>query len=140
MDLLFTSIFIGIGLAMDCLAVSFAVGAHEKTSRFNAALILAFFFGGFQAGMTVLGWFLGSRFADAISAYDHWIAALLLFVIGAKMFFDGIKGEQKEDSIDIFNVVAVLVLAIATSIDALAVGLSFAYCILRRLSRQVLLA
>ncbi|HOJ95359.1 MAG TPA: manganese efflux pump MntP family protein [Methanospirillum sp.] len=126
MDLLFTSVFIGIGLAMDCLAVSFAVGGHQKSSRLRAALILALFFGGFQSGMTLLGWLLGSGFADAIAAFDHWVAAGLLFIIGGKMILDGIKDGHEEEAPDIFNLVAVLILAVATSIDALAVGLSFA--------------
>jgi len=110
---------------MDCLAVSFAVGAHQKTSRIRAALILALFFGGFQGGMTLLGWLLGSGFADAIAAYDHWVAAGLLFIIGGKMIIDGIKDGHEEEAPDVFNLVAVFILAVATSIDALAVGLSF---------------
>ena len=127
MDLIFTSVLIGIGLAMDCLAVSFAVGAHQKTSRIRAAFILALFFGGFQGGMTLLGWLLGSGFADAIAAYDHWVAAGLLFIIGGKMIIDGIKDGHEEEAPDVFNLVAVFILAVATSIDALAVGLSFSF-------------
>ncbi len=98
MDLIFTSVLIGIGLAMDCLAVSFAVGAHQKTSRIRAAFILALFFGGFQGGMTLLGWLAGTGFADAISSYDHWVAAGLLFIIGGKMIIDGIKDGHEEEA------------------------------------------
>ncbi|NLW77764.1 MAG: manganese efflux pump [Methanomicrobiales archaeon] len=127
MELLFTSILLGIGLAMDCLAVSFAVGAHQKTSRIKAAFILALFFGGFQGGMTVLGWLLGTGFADFISEYDHWVAFGLLFIIGGKMVYEGVQDGEEETAPDVFNLVAVLILAIATSIDALAVGLSFAF-------------
>ena len=125
MDLIITSVFIGIGLAMDCLAVSFAVGAHQKTSRLRAAIILALFFGGFQGGMTLLGWLAGTGFADTIAAFDHWVAAGLLFIIGGKMIFDGIKDGLEEEAPDVFNLVIVLILAVATSIDALAVGAAF---------------
>lgn len=127
MELFFTSILIGIGLAMDCLAVSFATGAHQKTSRARAALILALFFGGFQCGMTLLGWFLGTGFADIINAYDHWIASGLLFIIGGKMAYEGICDGHEEEAPDIFNVLAIITLSIATSIDALAVGIGFAF-------------
>jgi putative Mn2+ efflux pump MntP len=127
MDLIITSVFIGIGLAMDCLAVSFAVGAHQKTSRLRAAIILALFFGGFQGGMTLLGWLAGTGFADTIAAFDHWVAAGLLFIIGGKMIFDGIKDGLEEEAPDVFNLVIVIILAVATSIDALAVGLSFSF-------------
>jgi len=127
MDILFSSVLIGIGLAMDCLAVSFAVGAHQKISRIKAALILALVFGGFQAGMTLLGWLIGTGFADIIAAYDHWVASGLLFIIGGKMAMEGIRDGHEEEAPDIFNLIPVLILAIATSIDALAVGLSFAF-------------
>lgn len=125
MDILFTSVIIGTGLAMDCLAVSFAVGAHQKTSRIRAAFILALFFGSFQGGMTLLGWLAGTGFANVIAAYDHWVAAGLLFVIGGKMILDSFKNGNEEEVPDVFNLIVVLVLAIATSIDAFAVGLSF---------------
>jgi manganese efflux pump family protein len=126
MELYLTSFLIGIGLAMDCLAVSFAVGTHQKSARIRAALILALFFGGFQCGMTLLGWLLGTGFADMISIYDHWIASFLLFIIGGKMLIEGIRNENEGDVPDIFNLVVILTLSVATSIDALAVGISYA--------------
>ena len=75
--------------------------------------------------MTLLGWLLGSGFADAIAAYDHWVAAGLLFIIGGKMVLDGIKDGHEEEAPDVFNFVAVFILAVATSIVTLAVGLGF---------------
>lgn len=111
---------------MDCLAVSFAAGAHQKTSRLRAAAILALFFGGFQCGMTLLGWFLGSGFAEIINAYDNWVASGLLFIIGGKMVIEGIK-DGEEESPDVFHILAIITLSIATSIDALAVGIGFAF-------------
>ena len=127
MDIFLTSLLIGIGLSMDCLAVSFAVGAHQKSRRVQAALIVAIFFGGFQAGMTLLGWLLGTGFADLISSFDHWLAAALLFIIGLKMIHEGFTGPEAESSPDIFSFVPIVTLAIATSIDALAVGISYAF-------------
>lgn len=127
METLLTSTLIGLGLAMDCLAVSFATGANQRTTRIKAAIILAAFFGGFQFGMTILGWLLGTGFADIISTYDHWIAAGLLGIIGAKMLIEGVKGGEEEESPDVVHLIPVVTLAIATSIDALAVGISFAF-------------
>jgi len=126
MEILITSILIGLGLAMDCLAVSFAAGANQRAARFRSAVILAAFFGGFQFGMTVLGWLLGTGFTNLISAYDHWIAAGLLWIIGAKMLIEGWKGGEDEAPPDVLHLMPVVVLAIATSIDAFAVGISFA--------------
>ena len=125
MDIIITSFLIGIGLAMDCLAVSFAAGAWLKTARLRAALILALFFGGFQGGMTILGWVLGSGFADFISTYAHWVAGSLLFLIGGKMLYEGLKDGHEESPPDVFNLMQVLVLSVATSIDALAVGIGY---------------
>ncbi len=126
MELLLTSVFIGIGLAMDCLAVSIAAGAHLKVSRLRTALTLAVFFGAFQTGMTLAGYLLSSGFAPLISAYDHWVAAALLFAIGGKMVWEGAHDGNPEDAPDILNLPAVTVLAVATSIDALAVGIRVA--------------
>ena len=127
MDLILTSILIGIGLAMDCFAVSIATGGHQKVGQVKTALILGLFFGVFQAGMTLLGWALGSGFVNLISSFDHYIAALLLFIIGGKMAFEGIRDGEEEEPANVMNLVSVTVLAIATSIDALAVGISFAF-------------
>jgi putative Mn2+ efflux pump MntP len=127
METIVTSLLIGLGLAMDCLAVSFAAGANQRAARVKTALILAVFFGGFQCGMTVLGWLLGTGFADTIAAYDHWIAAGLLGIIGAKMLIEGCGDGREEEAPDVIHLIPVVTLAIATSIDALAVGISYAF-------------
>ena len=127
MEIIYTSFLIGLGLAMDCLAVSFAAGAREKKTKLKAALVLAIFFGGFQTGMTLAGWFFGTGFTDFISSYDHWIASSLLIIIGLKMCREGLEEECPEKEPDIFHIFSVLTLAVATSIDALAVGISFAF-------------
>ncbi len=126
MDLLLP-VIIGIALSMDCFAVSLAVGTSTRTSLLNAALIIACCFGAFQAGMTLLGWGLGSAFVGLIAGYDHWVAFLLLAIIGIKMIREGLeKDDEDEGSLSALEVLPVLVLSLATSIDALAVGISFA--------------
>jgi len=127
MDTLFAPVIIGIGLAMDCFAVSLAAGCSQRISRLKVALVLGAFFGVFQTGMTLGGWLLGSGFAGVISAFDHWVAGILLFVIGGKMLFEGIHKEEQDVPRDILHLVPITILAIATSIDALAVGISFAF-------------
>ncbi|MEN6611207.1 MAG: manganese efflux pump MntP family protein [Methanoregulaceae archaeon] len=127
MDLILTSVFIGIGLAMDCFAVSVATGGHLKAGQLKTALILGIFFGVFQFGMTLAGWGLGSGFVALISSFDHIIAAILLFVIGGKMAIEGLRDGEEEAPVNVMNLVAITVLAVATSIDALAVGISFAF-------------
>jgi putative Mn2+ efflux pump MntP len=124
MDLL-TPALIGIGLSMDCFAVSLAVGTTTKTRLFHAAAIVATCFGVFQAGMTLIGWLAGESILMLISAYDHWIAFIMLAVVGGKMVWEGIHGEDHEDPPDIIRLIPLLVLSVATSIDALAVGVSF---------------
>lgn len=120
-----TILFIGVGLAMDACAVSLAKGMNlDKDKVKKYALILALAFGFFQALMPAIGYFAGSHFADYIQSIDHWIAFILLSLIGINM----IK-EEKEDEVKIHSISFkdILLLAIATSIDALAVGVSFAF-------------
>jgi putative Mn2+ efflux pump MntP len=124
MDLL-TPVLIGIGLSMDCFAVSLAVGSTTKSGLSRAALIIALCFGGFQTGMTVLGWVAGISVIGFISAYDHWIAFILLLVVGGKMLREGISGEVEKAPHDILRIFPLIALSLATSIDALAVGVSF---------------
>jgi len=125
MDLI-TPIFIGITLSMDCFAVSLAIGTSTKTTILHAALIIAFCFGFFQAGMTLIGWFIGTGFTGFIAGFDHWLAFILLGLIGAKMIHEGLE-EEEEETIRVLEFVPVMVLSFATSIDALAVGVSFAF-------------
>jgi putative Mn2+ efflux pump MntP len=124
MDLL-TPAVIGIGLSMDCFAVSLAIGTTTKTRLIYAAVIIAIFFGAFQAGMTVIGWFAGSSVIGLISAWDHWIAFILLVIVGGKMMWEGVRGSEDKAPIEAIQLVPVFVLSLATSIDALAVGVSF---------------
>ena len=122
---------IGVGLSMDAFAVSVCKGLSMRKVDKKYMFVLAVFFGGFQALMPALGWLLGSQFQSYITAIDHWIAFILLVLIGGKMILDVIKekGENEEvcpdDSLRI-NLREIFLLAIATSIDALAIGISFA--------------
>jgi putative Mn2+ efflux pump MntP len=124
MDLL-TPALIGIGLSMDCFAVSLAIGTTTKTRLIHAAAIIALCFGAFQAGMTVIGWAAGVSLIGLISAYDHWIAFILLAIVGGKMIWEGVRGGDDETPLEVIRIVPVIVLSFATSIDALAVGISF---------------
>ena len=137
-------ILIGVSLAMDAFAVSVCKGLSMKKINWIHALIIGGFFGVFQAIMPVLGWLLGSGFSSYIDKFDHWIAFLLLVFIGAKMAFEAVKEMREPDnSCDCecgcekcndnakpdegIKFAELLVLAIATSIDALAVGITFAF-------------
>lgn len=123
---------IGVGLSMDAFAVSICKGLSMRKVDKKYMLVLAAFFGGFQALMPTLGWLLGSQFQAYITAIDHWIAFILLALIGGKMILDVIKekGENEEvcpdDSVRI-DLKEFFLLAVATSIDALAVGITFAF-------------
>lgn len=120
-------LLIGVGLSMDAFAVSCAKGMSVKKDVQKTALLLGFWFGLFQAIMPFLGWFAGSYFQDLISSVDHWIAFLLLGVIGLNMIRESRKEDcDCEEDTDL-SLQHILLLAIATSIDALAVGISFAF-------------
>ncbi|MFA5312515.1 MAG: manganese efflux pump MntP family protein [Methanomassiliicoccales archaeon] len=123
MDLV-TILLIAIGLAMDAFAVSIAKGITVKKNRRRTGIMLAALFGGFQALMPVLGWLAGQGFKDLIMDIDHWIAFILLGVIGGKMIYDSMKGDDDDGDV---TLTAAMLLAVATSIDALMVGLSFAF-------------
>lgn len=120
-----TVILIAIGLSMDALAVAIAKGISITNNRRKSALLLASLFGGFQALMPVIGWLAGLGLRDIIMGVDHWIAFGLLGFIGAKMIYDSTKSEDGKD--EGVTIIVALTLAIATSIDALMVGLSFAF-------------
>lgn len=125
MDLL-TVTLIAVGLAMDAFAVSIANGIAMKTLRVRHALLIASFFGGFQAAMPVVGWLAGIGLKDIMSGFDHWIAFGLLSAVGIKMIYESFKIEKAEEEARNLTIYLLLILSIATSIDALAVGLSFA--------------
>ena len=116
---------LAVGLSMDAFAVTVCKGLSVKKLELKHALLAGIYFGGFQALMPVIGYFAGSYFADLISDYDHWIVFILLAIIGGNMIKEAF-GEE-EDVNDNFGVKTMLLLAIATSIDALAVGVSFAF-------------
>ena len=119
-------LIIGVGVSMDAFAVSICKGLSARKVRFGHSLKTGLWFGGFQALMPLIGYFLGVSFADFVSSVDHWIAFLLLGIIGANM----IKESFDKESCDIqgdFSVKSMLPLAVATSIDALAVGVSLAF-------------
>ncbi len=115
-----------IGLAMDCLAVSLSCGIVLPGFERRDALRLGLFFGGFQGLMFFLGWAGGTTFADYIGAVDHWIAFILLLVIGLKMIREGLENDFECANLDIRNLKVIITLSIATSIDALAIGISYA--------------
>ena len=119
-----TILLISIGLAMDAFAVSLANGMTIRNRRVATGLIFAGSFGAFQAFMPVLGWLAGLSIIELISGFDHWLAFGLLIFIGGRMIYTAkaTSGEAKETKL---TVSTLLLLSVATSIDALAVGLSF---------------
>lgn len=117
---------IAVGLSMDAFAVSVCKGLSMPKLNKKHAVIIGLYFGGFQALMPLIGYFLGSHFKDAITSFDHWIAFILLVIIGGNMVKE--SREKDEDELDAsIDVKTMLLLAIATSIDALAVGVSMAF-------------
>lgn len=117
---------LALGLSMDAFAVSICKGLSLGKIRWRHMCLAGAWFGGFQALMPLIGFFFGRFFADLVDAYDHWIAFFLLLFIGGKMIWDAIRG--KEESVDAaMDWKSMLLLAVATSIDALAVGVTFAF-------------
>lgn len=118
----------GVGLSMDAFAVSICKGLCMSRIRWAQALTIALFFGAFQAMMPVIGWALGSSFAAYIEPVDHWIAFALLAAVGAKMLWDAFHEEDEARACgsEKLDMRELLMLSVATSIDALAVGISFA--------------
>lgn len=122
-------VLLAIGLSMDAFAVSICKGLGMKKINLKVAVVLGLFFGGFQAGMPVIGWALGSQFMGIIGPIDHWIAFILLAFIGGKMLWEAFTEDEDEGdgkNAEKIELSEYLILAIATSIDALAVGISFA--------------
>ncbi len=124
---LFEVLAIAVGLSMDAFAVSICKGLSMKKMSWKNALIAGLYFGGFQALMPLIGYILGSQFQSLIANVDHWIAFLLLLFIGGNMIRESRNQNDCECGDDSFNFKAMIVLAIATSIDALAVGITFAF-------------
>jgi putative Mn2+ efflux pump MntP len=121
-----TIILIAVGLAMDAFAVSIATGITTTRQKRKTAFVMASFFGLFQMLMPLIGWSVGLTFSDLIVGIDHWIAFGLLAFIGSKMIYDSTKKEGTVEN-KALRISSLLTLAVATSIDALMVGLSFAF-------------
>ena len=119
-------VIIAVGLSMDAFAVSIGKGLSLKQIKLRHVLSVGLWFGGFQALMPLIGYLLGATFTAVVSDFDHWIAFFLLGIIGFNMIRDSFsKEEEKHD--DDFSFRTMFMLAVATSIDALAVGVSFAF-------------
>ncbi|AFZ07943.1 UPF0059 membrane protein yebN [Oscillatoria nigro-viridis PCC 7112] len=121
-----TTILLSLGLAADAFAVAVSSGLAIKHMKVNKALKIALFFGGFQALMPVLGWFFGLSFSFLITPIDHWIAFGLLSFIGGKMIYESLQTEEGEKKFNPLDTGTLITLSVATSIDALAVGIGFA--------------
>lgn len=119
--------FIAVGLSMDAFAVSICKGLACREQNLRSNLLAGLYFGGFQGLMPAIGWLLGVRFSEAITSIDHWIAFVLLSFIGGSMIRESRSGAEEEELDASFGFRAMLPLAVATSIDALAVGVSFAF-------------
>lgn len=119
------SILIAVGLAMDAFAVSVCKGLSMKIMSWKKACIIALYFGFFQMFMPTVGYIIGTSFSELLEKLDHWVVFILLFFIGGKMIKEAFNKEKKlDDKID-FN--TMILLALATSIDALAVGVTYAF-------------
>jgi len=124
MDLI-TIIFVAIGLGVDAFSVAIGIGAANTKRSWAPVLRLAAAFGLFQFAMPIAGWLAGLTVVNVIGGIDHWIAFFLLAYIGGKMIWEGCKNETEEEKSDQTSGLPLLLLSIATSIDALAVGFSF---------------
>ena len=131
MALVIELFLLGVGLSMDAFAVSVCKGLGMKKLNKKQALIIGLYFGGFQALMPFVGWLLGSQFQKYITSIDHWIAFILLGFIGGKMMIEAVREWNEEEVVDVMDAPIdhknMFVLAVATSIDALTVGITFAF-------------
>lgn len=119
-------LLLSIGLAMDAFAVSICKGISMRKMNWKKAIIIGLYFGGFQALMPTLGYFLGTAFQSLITSVDHWIAFVLLGIIGGEMIKESFEIDSENQNDDV-SFKTMIILAIATSIDALAVGITFAF-------------
>ena len=122
---IFELLLLALGVSMDAFAVSICKGLSMTKADLRAMSICGAWFGGFQAMMPLIGFLLGSLFAEAIEAIDHWVAFVLLGIIGFNMLKEAFSNEEEEHDADL-SVKTMFVMAVATSIDALAVGISLA--------------
>lgn len=117
---------IAVGLSMDAFAVSVCKGLAMPKCTFKKAAIVGLWFGGFQALMPAIGYILGAQFQEAIASIDHWIAFVLLELIGGNMIHEALDNDEEEADASL-DVKTMFLLAVATSIDALAIGITFAF-------------
>ena len=117
---------IAVGLSMDAFAVSVCKGLAMPKCTFKKAAIVGLWFGGFQALMPAIGYILGAQFQEAIASIDHWIAFVLLALIGGNMIHEALDTDEEEADASL-DVKTMFLLAVATSIDALAIGITFAF-------------
>jgi len=120
-------VLIAFGLSADCFAVALGIGASGRAFSWSHVLRVALAFGFFQFGMPLVGWLAGQTIVQFVANYDHWIAFALLAFVGGRMIWEFIHGQTESESTDISKWGTLLTLSLATSIDALAVGLSFAF-------------
>lgn len=121
-----TLLVIAVGLAMDCFAVSLGVGTSDFKKDLRTYFRLSFHFGLFQGGMALIGWLIGQTIVDLIAPVDHWIAFALLAFVGGRMVYEGLDPNHEGCASDPSRGKMLVVLCVATSIDALAIGLSMA--------------
>lgn len=124
---LFELFLIAVGLSMDAFAVAVCKGLAMKKCTFPKAVTVGLWFGVFQGGMPLLGYILGVQFKTLITSIDHWIAFILLGLIGGNMVREALKGDDDEEENECLDIKTMFALAVATSIDALAVGVTFAF-------------
>ena len=135
----FSLFLLAVGLSMDAFAVAVCKGLAMKKITVSNAGVVGLWFGGFQALMPLLGYLLAAQFKDSITAYSHWIAFALLSLIGGNMIREAIMEKEEEAADSALSVRSMLPLAIATSIDALAVGVTFAFLDVRILPSVILI-
>lgn len=121
-----TLLILAVALAMDSVAVSIAIGSKYKELLLSKALFAAAVFGFFQGAMPIAGYFIGISFAEYVQSFDHWIAFVLLVGLGGKMLYEAYQNEFDDEVTDLSNK-TLITLGIATSIDAMAIGVTFAF-------------
>ncbi|UCD06315.1 MAG: manganese efflux pump [candidate division WOR-3 bacterium] len=119
--------FIALGLALDAFAVAVSSGIAAPRVRFRHALKVGMFFGIFQAGMPIIGWTAGSLLSDIIGGIDHWVSFVLLCFIGMHMMYEALQTGSQRSGVNPLDIHILLLLSVATSVDALAAGVSFAF-------------
>jgi putative Mn2+ efflux pump MntP len=134
-----TTIVIAVGLAMDAFVVSIVSGSAYEQLRVKHALRMALFFGAFQAFMPLIGSLAGLTLRSYIAAYDHWVAFGLLAAVGGKMIYESFKITSVEENPDPSNILVLLVLSVATSIDALAVGITLSIIAVSMIAAAVII-